>query len=170
MRTVAAIAVCGLLLAGCGSGSKAEPAQTTSVAQPTPSGRSTSPARRITPPAPTGTGIKTAASDFGMILFDSTGQAIYLFAKEKSSAPACYGPCAAAWPPVLTTGRPKALGAVKQSLLATTKRTDGTTQVTYGGHPLYFYTNEGKNQVKCHNVQSFGGLWLAVTPAATTPT
>lgn len=100
-----------------------------------------------------------------MILFDSAGQAIYLFDKEKSATSACYGACAEAWPPVLTKGAPKALGEVKQSLLGTTKRTDGTTQVTYGGHPLYFYAHEAKNEVKCHNIEGFGGLWLAVTSA-----
>jgi predicted lipoprotein with Yx(FWY)xxD motif len=98
-----------------------------------------------------------------MILFDKTGQAIYLFDKEKSSTSACYGACAEAWPPVVTTGRPVAVGGVKQSLLGTTKRTDGTTQVTYGGHPLYYYAHEGKNEVKCHNITGFGGLWLVVT-------
>jgi predicted lipoprotein with Yx(FWY)xxD motif len=107
----------------------------------------------------------TANSNFGAILFDGTGQAIYLFDKERSATPDCYDACAAAWPPVLTKGSPKALGAVKTSLLGTTKRTDGTTQVTYGGHPLYFYAHEGKNEVKCHNVQGFGGLWLVVTAA-----
>ena len=40
----------------------------------------------------------------------------------------------------------------------------GTTQVTYGGHPLYFYAHEAKNEVKCHNIRGFGGLWLVVTP------
>lgn len=173
MRMVATITACGLLLAGCGSGSEAGPSSATtqpvggpSSPQPAPSQRSTSPANQSRSPATAGTGIKTATSDFGVILFDSTGQAIYLFADEKSSTPACYGPCAVAWPPVLTTAPPKALAGVKQSLLATTKRTDGTTQVTYGGHPLYFYAHEGKNQVKCHNIQSFGGLWLAITAAA----
>ena len=98
------------------------------------------------------------------MLFDTTGQAIYLFDKETSSAPACYTACAVAWPPVLTDGPPTASGEVKQSLLGTTKRTDGSTQVTYGGHPLYYYAHEGKNEVKCHNITGFGGLWLVVTP------
>ena len=51
-----------------------------------------------------------------------------------------------------------------QRLLDTTKRTDGKTQVTYGGHPLYYYAHEAKNEVKCHNIRGFGGLWLVVTP------
>jgi hypothetical protein len=52
----------------------------------------------------------------------------------------------------------------RASLLGTAKRTDDTTQVTYGGHPLYFYAHEAKNEVKCHNIRGFGGLWLVVTP------
>jgi predicted lipoprotein with Yx(FWY)xxD motif len=99
------------------------------------------------------------------MLFDASGQAIYLFDKERTGAPACYGACAKAWPPVLTEGRPQGVGDVRARLLGTTKRKDGSLQVTYGGHPLYFYAHEGKNEVLCHNVAEFGGLWLVVTPA-----
>ena len=49
-------------------------------------------------------------------------------------------------------------------MLGTTRRTDGTTQVTYGGHPLYFYAHEGKHEVKCHHVYLNGGIWYAVLP------
>ena len=108
--------------------------------------------------------LKTATSDFGTLLFDRSGQAIYLFAKEKTSRPECYDKCAEAWPPVLTEGAPRASGEVRADLLGTVERTDGSTQVTYGGHPLYYYAHEGKNQVLCHNVDEFGGLWLVVTP------
>lgn len=106
----------------------------------------------------------TADSDYGPMLFDRTGQAIYLFDKEQSSRPECYGQCAVAWPPVLTNGRPRASGATKASLLGTTSRRDGTRQVTYAGHPLYFYAHEGRYQVLCHNVDEYGGLWLVVQP------
>lgn len=111
-----------------------------------------------------GTVITTASSDFGEILFDGNQQAIYLFDKEASSTPECYDDCAAAWPPVLTAGAPVAAGGIDAALLGTTARTDGTTQVTYGGHPLYFYVDEGPGEVKCHNVTGFGGLWLVITP------
>jgi hypothetical protein len=86
------------------------------------------------------------------------------FNKEQTTKPQCYGACAKAWPPVLTKGTPIAADGTRPSLLGTAKRTDGTTQVTYGGHPLYFYAHEAKNEVKCHNIQGFGGLWLVVTP------
>ena len=118
------------------------------------------------PPAGTATGvtITTAGSDFGEVLFDVTGQAIYLFDKETTGVPDCYGDCAVAWPPVLTEGSPVAGAGTMTDLLGTTPRTDGSTQVTYAGHPLYYYAHEGKNVVTCHNVSEFGGLWLVVTP------
>jgi predicted lipoprotein with Yx(FWY)xxD motif len=112
-----------------------------------------------------GTVITTADSDFGEILFDGTGQAIYLFDKEETAQAECYDDCAEEWPPVLTDGEPVADAQVAVDQLATTQRTDGTTQVTYAGHPLYYYAHEGKNEVKCHNVSEFGGLWLVVTPS-----
>lgn len=105
-----------------------------------------------------------AQSDFGTILFDGTGQTIYLFDVETTSQPRCYGPCADAWPPVVTDGAPLAGKRVKASLLGTTRRTDGTTQVTYDGHPLYLYAHEGKYEVKCHDVFLNGGSWYAVQP------
>jgi len=105
-----------------------------------------------------------AESDFGTILFGDTGQAIYLFDIETTSQPRCYGACADAWPPVLTDGAPLAGEQVKESLLGTTQRTDNTTQVTYDGHPLYFYAHEGRSEVKCHDVFLNGGNWYAVRP------
>jgi predicted lipoprotein with Yx(FWY)xxD motif len=98
------------------------------------------------------------------MLFDRSGQAIYLFAKERTSRPQCYGSCANAWPPVLTKSSPQARGDVRSGLLGTTSRKDGSKQVTYKGHPLYFYAHEGKNEVLCHNITENGGLWLVVTP------
>lgn len=108
--------------------------------------------------------VTTGGSDFGAMLFDGGGQAIYVFDKETTSRPECYGACAAAWPPVLTDGDPRARGDADADLLGTVRRRDGTTQVTYAGQPLYFYAHESKGQVLCHDVQEYGGLWLVVTP------
>ncbi|MFC5179362.1 hypothetical protein [Nocardioides taihuensis] len=108
--------------------------------------------------------VVAAVSDFGPVLFDGTGQAIYVFDVEKTSQPRCYGSCAVAWPPVLTDGAPLAGDRVEEALLGTTRRSDGTTQVTYDGHPLYFYAHEGKDEVKCHDVFLNGGTWYAVQP------
>jgi predicted lipoprotein with Yx(FWY)xxD motif len=115
-------------------------------------------------PAATDMVVTTGDSEFGVMLFDDRGQAIYLFDRERTSTPDCYDECAAAWPPVVTDGAPQAGGAADPALLGTTQRTDGAVQVTYAGHPLYFYANEGPGEVLCHNVFLNGGLWFVVTP------
>jgi predicted lipoprotein with Yx(FWY)xxD motif len=161
----------GLIAAACGSDGEST---TTAVAEQTQESSTSTPSEPETTPAPTttaekekkkpkpGTTIKTADSPFGEVLFDGDGQAIYLFDLESSSKSECYGECAVAWPPVLTKGVPQAKGAVKAGKLGTTKRDDGKLQVTYDGHPLYYYAHEGPDVVSCHNVDQFGGLWLAL--------
>jgi predicted lipoprotein with Yx(FWY)xxD motif len=109
-------------------------------------------------------GIRTDDSEYGTMLFDERGQAIYLFDKETSDTAECYGDCAVAWPPVLTDGPPEAEAEVDAGLLGTTERDDGSLQVTYNGHPLYFYADEGPGEVLCHDVDDYGGTWLVVTP------
>ncbi|HLM03893.1 MAG TPA: hypothetical protein VK402_01750 [Blastococcus sp.] len=115
------------------------------------------------PPEP-GTTVTTGESEFGVMLFDPSGQAMYLFDKETAGAPDCYGDCATDWPPVLTDGAPQATGNVRTDLLGTVPRDDGSTQLTYAGHPLYFYAHEGPGEVLCHDVVEYGGTWLVVTP------
>jgi predicted lipoprotein with Yx(FWY)xxD motif len=144
-----------VVVAGCGGGGGAAGTQGTTAATP-PATQTTTTA------AATGTRITLRSSEFGRMLFDGRGQAIYLFDKEKTSRPECYGECAAAWPPVYADGEPVAGPGVRSELLGTTRRRDGRLQVTYGGHPLYFYANEGAGEVKCHNVFLNGGLWLVV--------
>jgi predicted lipoprotein with Yx(FWY)xxD motif len=169
-RVCAAVLVL-ILTAACGNdlSPDADSPATTSSAHNTADGstRSTTekPASSPTPaPGASGTRIVVADSDFGQMLFDATGQAIYLFDIETTSEPQCYGACAEAWPPVLTTGRPVDGRGVRASLLGTTKRTNGTVQVTYNDHPLYFYAHEGKHEVKCHNIFLNGGTWYVVQP------
>jgi len=128
--------------------------------QPTPD-PSASPSAQPTERA---TKVIAAESDFGTILFDATGQAIYFFDVETTTEPRCYRACADAWPPVLTDSAPLAGEGVKAALLGTTQRTDGTTQVTYDGHPLYAYAHEDKHEVECHDVFLNGGTWYAVQP------
>jgi len=113
--------------------------------------------------AATGTTIKAGDSQYGQVLFDGDDQAVYYFAKETSAKSECYGACAEAWPPVLTEGEPRGANGAQAGKLGTTERRDGTTQVTYDGRPLYYY-DEPAGQVTCHNVDEFGGLWLAVQP------
>lgn len=113
----------------------------------------------------TGVTIATSDSDFGEILFDGDDRAIYVFDKESTERSECHGACAQAWPPVLTEGEPGARGGAEAKLLGTTERDDGTTQVTYGGRPLYYYVDDPRGEVLCHDVEEFGGLWLVVEPS-----
>jgi predicted lipoprotein with Yx(FWY)xxD motif len=62
----------------------------------------------------------------------------------------------------LTEAAPQAGAGIDAGLLGTTARDDGPRQVTYNGHPLYFYAHEGRDEVRCHNVPGFGGTWLAL--------
>lgn len=159
IATVAA----GLLIAGCGDDDDSESAAgDTTAATEAAAPPTTEPAPPVS--AGTGTTIKTADSQFGDVLFDGDDQAIYYFDKESGSKSECDGACAEAWPPVLTEGAPGAGAGAQAGLLGTTERDDGTTQITYDGHPLYYYAHEGPGQVLCHNVEEFGGLWLAVQP------
>ena len=105
------------------------------------------------------------SSRYGRILFDGRGRVLYLFARDRGGRSSCYGACAKAWPPFLTKGAPRALAGVNAKLLGTTKRSDGTMQVTYAKHPLYYFSEDTRpGQIKCQNVSNFGGLWLVVTP------
>ena len=108
--------------------------------------------------------ITTGDSEFGTMLFDGNGQAIYIWELEETSEAECYDDCAEAWPPVFTDGAPTAKGDVNSALLGTTQRRDGTTQVTYNGHPLYYYVDEEPGEVKCHNIPTHGGLWWVIKP------
>jgi predicted lipoprotein with Yx(FWY)xxD motif len=111
-----------------------------------------------------GARVKVVRSDFGRVLADRRGEAFYLFTRESGRRPQCYGACARAWPPVLTRGRPVAVGGAKQRLLGTTKRRNGKRQVTYAGHPLYYYVEDAPGRILCHDVVEFGGRWLVVKP------
>jgi predicted lipoprotein with Yx(FWY)xxD motif len=105
------------------------------------------------------------SSRYGKILFDGRGRVLYLFARDRGGRSSCSGACAAAWPPFLTTSVPNGLAGVNAKLLGTTRRTDGTLQVTYANHPLYYFKGDAKpGQIKCQNVSNFGGLWLVLTP------
>jgi predicted lipoprotein with Yx(FWY)xxD motif len=107
-------------------------------------------------------------SDFGRILFDGRGFALYAFTKDRGRS-ACTGACARAWPPYVVKTRPKAGTGVTASLLGTIRRANGSRQVTYAGKPLYYYVGDRQPlQVLCQNVLEFGGLWLVVRPTGAT--
>jgi predicted lipoprotein with Yx(FWY)xxD motif len=109
-----------------------------------------------------GTTIRLVASQYGRILGDGRGQAVYLFDRERRGRSACYGACAKAWPPVLAKGTPVARRGARSRLLGTTRRRDGRVQLTYRGQPLYYYVGDRPGRVLCHDVVEFGGRWLVM--------
>ena len=115
--------------------------------------------------AASATSIGVRASRYGRVLFDGKGRALYLFTRERSSSPRCYGACATAWPPVLVDGRPRAGAGARVSLIGTTRRRGGARQATYRGQPLYYYvTDRRPGQITCQDVVEFGGTWLVLAP------
>jgi predicted lipoprotein with Yx(FWY)xxD motif len=107
--------------------------------------------------------LKLRNTRYGPILFDGRDRVLYGFTRDKRGGKStCYGACAAAWPVYFAKGKVTAMRGVKQSLIGTVRRRNGRLQVTYNGWPLYYYAHEGPREVKCQNVNEFGGLWLVV--------
>ncbi|MFH8451334.1 hypothetical protein ACH4CD_19060 [Streptomyces fungicidicus] len=111
--------------------------------------------------------VKTAsAGDLGTILVDGKGHTLYLFEADKSTTSTCNGACASAWPPLLTSGAPTAGGSAKSNLLGTSKRSDGKTQVTYHGHPVYGYAGDSKpGDTNGQALNQFGAEWYVLDTA-----
>ncbi|HYH62230.1 MAG TPA: hypothetical protein VD766_10235 [Solirubrobacterales bacterium] len=173
-RILGTVALCltfsGTIVA-CGSedeGSK-EPASTSTDGTPAAVTNASGSAREENKPSGRsslrGASVKVMNSRYGRMLFDGKGRALYLFTREPTSRSRCYGECAVAWPPFLTRAKPRAGSGANASLLGTTRRRDGKTQVTYRGHPLYYYVDDREpGQVLCQDVVEFGGTWLVVSP------
>ena len=99
-------------------------------------------------------------SNFGGFLTDGHDHALYLFAADKSTASTCNSACASIWPPLTTTGSVKTGPGVAASALGTTRRSDGTTEVTYHGHPLYYYAGDSRpGEVAGQGLNQFGAKW-----------
>jgi predicted lipoprotein with Yx(FWY)xxD motif len=145
-RILSLVAVAAIAVAACSS-SYASPAQIGGGASSAP-----------------GVTIGTASSpDFGTVLTGPNGMTLYTHAGDSATESTCTGACAAAWPPLGTTGQPTA-GAGVRGQLGTVPRADGTTQVTYGGLPLYYWEGDAKagdvtgNGVEGFSVATVGGV------------
>jgi predicted lipoprotein with Yx(FWY)xxD motif len=107
-------------------------------------------------------------SSLGTILAGDKNLTVYLFEADKGSTSTCNGQCAVAWPPVLTTGNATAAGSAKSSKLGTTKRSDGKMQVTYAGHPLYYFVQDkDAGDAYGQGVKAFGAEWYVMSPSGT---
>ena len=114
------------------------------------------------------TRLTVRSTEFGKAVFGPNGKVVYAFGADRGTTSRCYGVCAAAWPPVLTKAPPLAGSGVEAKLLGTTKRKNGTLQVTYGGHPLYYYVADTKpGQLSGQGLNQFGAPWWALSAAGT---
>jgi predicted lipoprotein with Yx(FWY)xxD motif len=109
--------------------------------------------------------VKNLGGKVGSVLVDSKGFTLYYFKKDKGGKSACYGGCASVWPPLTTEGAPKGMSGVQASKLGTTKRSDGTVEVTYAGWPLYTYEADKKpGEANGTDIKSFGASWYPLHP------
>jgi predicted lipoprotein with Yx(FWY)xxD motif len=112
--------------------------------------------------------VMTKTGPDGTYLVDGTGKSLYLFVIDTNGKSMCSGACAQAWPPLITTGQPTAGPGVTASKLTTITRSDGSTQVAYAGHPLYYFEGDtSAGMTTGQGINNFGGLWWLVSPAGT---
>jgi predicted lipoprotein with Yx(FWY)xxD motif len=157
LAALTVLAAAGALAAGCGNDNGSSSGGSGGYGSSSPT---SSPAGQ--------SGVATVAATstkLGTILVDGSGRTLYLFEKDQPDQSACAGACAAAWPVDQSSGTPKAGSGVKASLLGTVHRSDGTTQVTYNHHPLYYYAGDsGAGQQNGQAVNAFGAAWYVLTP------
>jgi len=166
--TLALVVVLALVGAGCGSDSDSS----TGSAYGGKGGGSGGGGGGSKATSSGGDGIVSAAEvgELGTVLVDSQGLTLYDFHKDKGGESSCYDACAAAWPPLLTEGDPQAQGPADRSMLGTTKRKDGTVQVTYNGWPLYTYAgDQNPGEANGNDIDQFGAEWYALQPNGQEP-
>lgn len=159
-KVLALVAVLALLMAACGDDSDtgstggASPTETAESPEPTESaGEENEGEEEYT--------IEASSSDLGEIVTDSEGRTLYVFMNDTSSESTCYEGCEPNWPPLTVEGAPSAEG-IDASLLGTSERTDGSTQVTLNGHPLYYFAADSAPGDT--NGQGVAGIWFVVSP------
>jgi predicted lipoprotein with Yx(FWY)xxD motif len=146
LASAAVIPLTALVIGGCGGGAT------------------------VSPPPPHGAAERAATvgvstTGLGKTLVDSKGRTLYLFEKDSGTKSTCAGACASAWPPLRANATPTAGGEANASMLGTSKRSDGTKQVTYNGHPLYRYGGDrNAGDTNGHDVTAFGAEWYALSP------
>ncbi len=169
MAAAACAAGIALAASACSSGSSststaASPAASSASAQ----SQASSPAAASSPTASSATAVsvdlKSLSGVGGMALADGRGRALYLWEADKNGTSTCSGACAAVWPAVTVSGTPAAGSGVDKALLGTVKRADGTEQVTYNGHPLYYYVGDtGPGTAKGQGSTDVGASWYVLS-------
>jgi predicted lipoprotein with Yx(FWY)xxD motif len=154
-------------MAACGSSSKAATSAGTgggnSSAQTTPAPSNSLPSAGS---STTGVSLMTHSGASGMYLTDGAGRALYLFEPDTKTTSNCNGACATNWPPVITNGKVTAGSAISASEITTITRSGGARQVTYNGHPLYYFVaDKSAADTNGQGINAFGGLWWLLTPS-----
>jgi predicted lipoprotein with Yx(FWY)xxD motif len=145
LATILGVGAVALVATGCGGSS-------TSGGSSTPSGA--------------GPAVAAKKTSLGMILTDGSGRTLYLFEKDTGPKSTCSGGCASNWPPFTAGSKPAVMGGAVSSEVKLVKRSDGKMQVTYKGHPLYFYSgDQSPGQLKGQGVDAFGAEWYVLSPA-----
>jgi len=174
-RIVSVAGAAGLvLLAAACSSSTPSASPTTSVTSTATSASTSAPGASASASAPSATAsaaaaaaaeLKTESTKLGTVLADKKGKTLYWFSKDTSTTSACTGACATAWPPVL--GMPQAAsGSTLTGKFGTIRRSDGTVQATYDGHPLYTFEGDtAPGQTNGNGVIAFGAAWSVITIA-----
>lgn len=164
---LAVTALAAILLAGCG-GSK--PSSSTSGSKESggyaTSTTTTTSAKSATASEPVVISVKSnPVLETKVLAAGPKKLTVYMFALDHGSVSACYGACASVWPPVLTKGTPKVGGGALAAKIGTITRSEGAKQVTYAGHPLYYYTlDKSESTISGQGVNSFGALWWVMSP------
>jgi predicted lipoprotein with Yx(FWY)xxD motif len=159
------------LLSGCGSSNSSTTSSSKNAAATGGSAyshaSSTTKSATSTAPAASGVAITTKHSKLGTVLAAGPKKmTVYLFEGDRGGTSACTGACASAWPPVTTSGAPASAGAAKSADLGTIARADGTTQVTYKGHPLYYFVQDkDAGDAYGEGSTAFGAGWYVLSPS-----
>ena len=169
-----ALAAVSIAAAGCGSSSKSTsnaggyaPVHTTSTQS---AAASSTTSASTTPASSTGTAVvvvSTKHDKLGTILTaGSKHLTVYMFEGDKGASSACIGACAKVWPPVTSSAAASASGAAVAADLGTIRRSDGTMQVTYKGHPLYWFARDGDaSDAYGQGIVGFGSSWYVISPS-----
>jgi predicted lipoprotein with Yx(FWY)xxD motif len=147
----------GLMLAACGSSGG------NSTPQTSPPEATASPAASAPEGGAATVSLKSVSGVDDKALVGPDGKTVYLFEGDENGKPTCSGACAGLWPPVTASGMPSAGSGLDQSKLTTVKRADGSTQVTFAGHPLYYYSGDASaGSAKGQGLKAFGAEWYVL--------
>ena len=160
------VALVAVIVAGCGSSNNdSSNSGTTSSSAQTSGGGAYGATTTASNSSGTAT-VSAAKTGIGTVLVGTDGRTLYLFEKDKTPTSMCSGACAAAWPPLTTSGSPKAGSGANSAKLTTNKRSDGKVQVVYAGHPLYYYAGDTKaGQTNGQGLDQFGAEWYTLAPS-----